>query len=268
VTRLSVTAITSEGKVREHNEDCLGVGDWVRQRPMVRPVLLSMDVWEPVVCLVADGIGGHTHGETASRMAVARMLTKAPEMVTQEDVFRVLVETNVSFYDLMAANSDLRGMGTTVAGVVVLPEQVIGFNVGDSRIYRVRNEYLQILSEDDIFNFSFFSTSERTGLTSHSITQSIGGTIEIFDVKPHMWSRMLNNSERFLICSDGLTDMLDQDDMEACIVGDSEVAVSTLHSQALARGGHDNISIILVDVVGTRKVGIQGGALLGENNER
>ncbi|GAB6037552.1 serine/threonine-protein phosphatase [Fundidesulfovibrio butyratiphilus] len=248
MTRLTAAGITCAGKVRKRNEDCIGMGDFLRQRPMRGPVVLQLGVWEPLACLVADGIGGHAHGETASRLSVSRILTEALSGADEEAVSKILTAANDCLYDLMLANPEFRGMGATVAGIVVHQEKLIGFNVGDSRIYRVRHGYMQLLSTDDTVGFSQASTAERTGLASHVITQSLGGMPERTEVVAHVWSRPLEGSERFLLCTDGLTDMLDQDTMEACLTDDAESTVSALHEQALAQGGHDNVSLVLLDV--------------------
>lgn len=248
MTQITVAGITSAGKVRSHNEDCLGLSDWIRQRPMTGPVQLSMCVGEPVLFVVADGMGGHAHGETASRMAVTRLLAQSPALSSEQAVVQAIQETNAAMYELMATDAMFRGMGTTLAGVVVCPEKIIGFNVGDSRIYQFRHGYMQLLSVDDTVDFPYALTTERTGLASHAITQSIGGASEPTDVTPHVWSHPLEGSQRFLLCTDGLTDMLDQDAMEASHSGDIKTAISALHEQALAQGGHDNVSVLILDV--------------------
>lgn len=249
MARVTAVGLTGAGRVRSRNEDCLGLSEWVRQRPMVTPIQLSMEVREPSLFVVADGMGGHAHGDAASLMAVTRLMGKSQTLTDEDSVIAAIKDVNDAVFDLMKANVAFRGMGTTLAGITILSDKIIGFNIGDSRVYRFNHNYLQLLSADDTNSFLHTSTEERTGVNSHSLMQSIGGASERTDIFPHSWSRPLNSPERFLLCTDGLTDMLDQGDMEDANEVDANKTILSLHEKALFKGGYDNISVIIVDVL-------------------
>jgi serine/threonine protein phosphatase PrpC len=138
----------------------------------------------------------------------------------------------------MAAEPMFIGMGTTVVGLLLAADRVIWFNVGDSRLYRCGNGALQQISVDDV------PPGERTGM----ITQSLGGSFAFTPVEPHIGSDALAIPSRWLLCSDGLTDMLGFKEIARCIEADDEEAAQDLIQAALAAGGHDNISLIIVSV--------------------
>jgi protein phosphatase len=138
-------------------------------------------------------------------------------------------------------------MGTTIAGVAVGEEQIVYFNVGDSRVYRHSGRELFILSHDDVP----LGTGSRTSRLSHQITQSLGGRTAKTPIVPHVGTTSaLNAEDTLLICSDGLTDMVpdqlvnstiaEEQDLERCVRG--------LLRLALDAGGRDNISIIVARV--------------------
>jgi PPM family protein phosphatase len=94
-----------------------------------------------------------------------------------------------------------------------------------------------------------YDVSTRTGLTSHVVTQCLGGTSTFTEITPHIASRPLVSGSIFLLCSDGLTDMLDQDEIEDCIDQEIEIFVDKLFKKALASGGHDNVSICVLKLL-------------------
>jgi serine/threonine protein phosphatase PrpC len=147
-----------------------------------------------------------------------------------------LADINADLYRSMRAAPYLAGMGTTVAGLLLTPGTAVWFNVGDSRVYRQCRGKFEQLSTDDV------PPGPRTGM----ITQTLGGSSIFLPISPHVGEDDLVLPSRWLLCSDGLSDMLD--DMEiAGLIGDSpEKAVRALFAAAMDAGGMDNISMILV----------------------
>ena len=138
----------------------------------------------------------------------------------------------------MRADHSLLGMGTTVAGLMLAPGRAVWFNVGDSRLYRCRDGRIEQLSVDDV------PPGPRSGL----ITQTLGGAPVFVPIAPHIGGQELMLPSRFLLCSDGLTDMLPDDEIERALAESDEDAVRALFAAAMQAGGVDNISVIVVSV--------------------
>jgi serine/threonine protein phosphatase PrpC len=127
-------------------------------------------------------------------------------------------------------------MGTTVVGLLLSATRAVWFNVGDSRIYRHRGGRLEQLSVDDV------PSGPRSGL----ITQTLGGSPGFLPMAPHIGEEDLVLPSRWLLCSDGLTDMLGDAEIERALAASDEDALRALFTAAMQAGGADNISIVLV----------------------
>lgn len=237
---LEVVALTHPGLMRAQNEDAVAVGDWCGPGAMTAPRAARLDLREPAVCLVADGLGGQAGGEVASALAVAR-LSADPAGLSAPDGIRAAVQSaHAEQLARMAADPALTGMGSTVVGVVAHGNRGRVFNVGDSRAYRWEGGYLGQVSVDDSLT--------KPGL-SHVVTQSLGGGPHLPPPVPHVLDVELHAGDCYLLCSDGLTDYASLDDLEDCLAeDDSAVAVSRLLEAALAGGGGDNVTVLLINV--------------------
>ena len=235
---IDVTAFTHQGLVRENNQDSITVAGWVSDIAMPGLRRSRHELDEPLICAVADGLGGHSAGEVASLYAVKQLAAHSCNE-GEAGVAAVLAAINAELYQTMAAEPSFIGMGTTVVGLLLTSERVIWFNIGDSRLYRYGEGALRQISIDDI------PLGERTGI----ITQSLGGSFGFVAVAPHIGSDVLAVPSRWLLCSDGLTDMLaDTEIARRMAAGNDEEAAQELIQAALTAGGHDNISIIIVSV--------------------
>ena len=242
--QLVATALTHPGAVRDHNEDTVGIADWAASGAMAAPVTLTREIGEPVVCLVADGLGGHAAGEVASRHAAERLLGAAARATDEGAVAALLHEVNAELFDLMRTRPELAGMGTTVAGVSVRPSGLIVFNVGDSRVYRVEDGALVQLSTDDTPGPKL--PDGRTAMVAASrITQCLGGYDDV-GIAPHTLAEPVTGPGRYLICSDGLSDLLAREAIESRLRAHDGATVRALFEAAMERGGRDNISIVLL----------------------
>lgn len=239
---LEVTAVTHRGKVRSHNEDSIVVGNRICDDSMEAPRQSVHDVTGATLVLVADGLGGHVGGREASRRAADAMVRLIPGDRDTEpaEVGAVLRAANREVFDAAAANPALRGMGTTVAGLVVTSGRTIWFNVGDSRVYSVRREYLRQLSVDDV--------PAGQGEGGHGITQALGGADAYLEISPHVGSEPTGPRRRYLICSDGLTDVVPLEAIERALKDDDLGLASRLLDSALAAGAPDNVSIVLASI--------------------
>jgi protein phosphatase len=249
MSSIKIAFISHRGKVREANEDCIGVVDALTLSDLGSVHLMESRPEAPSIVMVADGLGGHVGGRFASGFVSRRLLALARDLKDGDDLGAAINATNKALYDEMAANPDFSRMGATIAGVLLSPDCLYGFNVGDSRIYElVPGPYLRLLSIDDVPKTPDYDVSARTGQTSHVVTQCLGGTSRITDVEPHIVARPIVSGSVFLMCSDGLTDMLDQDAIEDCIDADIAVFARRLFDQAMAAGGVDNISICVLEI--------------------
>ena len=248
MVQLSATAFTHQGAVRENNEDTIAFGTWVRSAPMTAPERLEHEIADgaALVALVADGMGGHAAGEVASRVAAERLVEHAARTVDAVSLAGLLHEVNGELFELMRQQPGLAGMGTTVAGVVVLPAACLVFNVGDSRVYRSDAAGLVQLSTDDTPGPKL-ADGRTAAIPSHLITQTLGGDFQD-EIVPHVLHEPLDQPRRYLICSDGLSDLVSREEIEALIGDDPAASVTALFEAAMARGGRDNVSLILLEV--------------------
>ena len=232
-----ITAFTHRGRVRDQNEDTIAVGDWVSVVDMPGPEQTRHELGTPLACVIADGMGGHNAGEVASRYVVRRLAGEPEELIDMRRAAQTLRAIDSELYRAMAADPDLRGMGTTVVGLVLAP-RLVWFNVGDSRLYRCEAGGLVQMSIDDV------PPGPRSGL----LTQTLGGSFVQSEISPHAGEEPLNAADRFLLCSDGLTDMLASAEIEACMKHADFDAASMLFERAMRAGGADNVSIVIASV--------------------
>jgi serine/threonine protein phosphatase PrpC len=240
---LTATAFTHVGAVRGHNEDTVAVGDWVMSQRMERPMALQRIVETPMVCLVADGLGGHAAGDVASRFVAERLSERAAEAADAAALAGLLRSVDEALFAMMRNRPALEGMGTTVAGLHVAPAALHVFNVGDSRVYRIEAGGVTQLSTDDTPGRKL-ADGRTAAYTTALLSQSLGGWHDPDGITPHVLEEPVEG--RYLICSDGLTDLVDPEAIAAHIGDDDAASVTALFEAAMAAGGDDNVSILLV----------------------
>ena len=238
-----VTVFTHQGLHRDHNEDTVAEGCWIRNAPMEHPRQTTHLLNGSFFCLVADGMGGQAAGGEASRFAVSRLVSATDQTSGEDGIVALLRQVNREIFDAMREDPRRLGMGTTIAGLLVAHDAITWFNLGDSRIYRYRDGFLRQLSIHDVPSHD----ADRRK-RSHRVTQALGGAEDFVDVAPHTGIDPLIVGWRYLLCSDGLADELDLDDVEAAICDDDLATVQTLFERAMQGGGRDNISILLVRI--------------------
>ena len=249
---IAVTALSHAGLVRDHNEDSLVVGPWTLSATETEtPQTLVFPLGTPLVVAVADGLGGHPSGEVASALVVRHLAQVGPLLDSEETIRDELTACNRAVYAAADRDRELTMMGTTVAGVVITPDHAYTFNVGDSRVYVVAAEQLRQVSVDD-------SPALVNGRRSTAIvTQTLGGNSEFTDIEPHIAGTPLDEDTLYLICSDGLTDLV-PDEVLGSVLTENEDgrAAFELWKAAMAAGGADNITLAVVRL-GTRDVSEQ-----------
>ena len=233
-------AATHVGHVRQGNEDSY--------------------VAEGMVYAVADGMGGHSAGEVASAIAASTLRDRLVGGVPVVNLLEaVVVEANSAIFQAAHGNSAQRGMGTTLTGLVLLdpedgPMRIGVANVGDSRTYVVRGGRLSRVSLDHSYVQELVSTGHiseqeaRHHPRRNIVTRALG--IEP-SVRVDTWVLPMVKGDRFMMCSDGLVDEIDDDAIAAILNAhdDPGAAAQALVDAANAHGGHDNTTVVVVDVL-------------------
>lgn len=247
--RLQVGWKTDPGCVREINEDSMRV---------VRPADISDLASHGVLAVVCDGMGGHEAGEIASRLALEAFLRCAAN--ADRDPGALLVRCveagNTAVFDAAQRDARLAGMGTTCTGLLVRGGVAWCAHVGDSRCYMVRNGEIFLMTEDhsavmELVRRGVISRDEaRHHPDKNVISRALGSQKR---VAVSSWPRpmALRPGDRFLVCSDGLYDLVE--DHELCqVLGshDAQAACETLVLMARDRGGFDNISVAVLSLPG------------------
>jgi protein phosphatase len=235
-----VWATTNVGLVRSRNEDSCCVGHWLCNG--------GDGNWSGQLdcalgwAVVADGMGGHDAGEAASESVIRTIIGLARDACSELDVARMLETVNERIYREMYDGHGRPAMGSTVVGVIFREQQAIIFNVGDSRLYVAEGGELKQESIDD----TIIRTVENRQIKTHALTQSLGGSYSRISVTPHIKTIPLKNGAGLVLCSDGLTDMLSDDEIAANLARRQPDPAQSLVSAALDAGGSDNITVVVV----------------------
>ena len=226
---------TDVGCQRERNEDSL----------IVRPPLF----------VVADGMGGHAAGDVASEVAVNTMASLAPT-IPDVDLLGRAVESANHAVITEAKKAGCEGMGTTMTACVVQDDKIAIAHVGDSRAYLLHAGKLQQLTRDhswvaDMVEQGKLTEEEARVHPNRSvITRALGSDPHM---QPDLYEVTASEGDRLLLCSDGLTGMVEDGDIQAMLarIRDPQRCAAALVNEAIANGGADNITVIVADIAGT-----------------
>jgi len=237
---IAVSALSHIGLVRDHHEDSLVAGPWTLCATVTEsPQTLVFPLGAPLVVAVADGLGGHPGGEVASAMVARRLAQIGPFLDTEDRVRQALSACDREVHAAAAREPALTAMGTTIAGVVVTPDQVLAFNVGDSRVYAAGPGGVHQLSTDDRLS--------GEDLPPGIVTQALGGIDVLAASGPHLVTSPLSEDTSYLICTDGLTDSVPDEVLNQTLRQHQDgQAVFALWKAAMEAGGPDKITIALV----------------------
>jgi serine/threonine protein phosphatase PrpC len=243
VKYVSVSALSHHGRLRDHNEDSVVVGPWTTCASVTaNPQTFVFAVGTPLLVAVADGLGGHPSGDLASSLVVQE-LARIGRFVGDERALDVAVDAcnRLVHYEAGRELAHM-GMGTTVAGLALVEDSALVFNVGDSRVYGLDDSGLTLLSVDD-------SPPLAPG-QKHTVivTQTIGGYATTA-LNTHISSHAVSADSRFLVCTDGLSDVVDED-VIASLAAEYRggEAVGELWRAAMEAGGPDNITVAIVEL--------------------
>ena len=231
---LVVGAASDVGRVRDHNEDAFLVDDQLG------------------LFAVADGMGGHQAGEVASATALEALRAA---VTSGEGIRDAVTSANDAVYEKSTTDDRLRGMGTTLtAGTLAAGDTLLLGHVGDSRAYVLRDHQLERLTTDHSLVEELIQAGELTEAQAEHdprrsmITRALGiepsVDVDLYPIDVH-------DGDRLLLCSDGLTGMVGEDEIEAVLTQerDPTQAAHRLIDDANAAGGIDNITVLIVDLV-------------------
>jgi len=249
MSRLRMAAATDTGYLRVTNQDV---------------ALATSDL-----AAVADGMGGHLGGEVAARIAVEQLLEAYRQDRTTDGLLAAVREANAAVYRRSKSDRSVRGMGTTLTAAAFIGDEPDGtlrlalVNVGDSRAYLVngRERGIHKLTDDHSVVEEMVRSGELTPEEAavhphrHILTRVLG--VEPV-VEPDCWELDLEPGSRLLLCSDGLTNELDEQDIAKVLLdeADTDKAAEQLVQLALQRGGIDNVTVVVLDVLAGESEGV------------
>lgn len=246
--KVVIAGCTDTGMRRQLNEDHIGFDQ------------------ELGIAVLADGMGGHQSGEIASHMAVESVLDTLRKLVNPtssgsitgsqllEHVSNTISYSNTEIFEAAESLEEHKGMGTTLVAALIQDEQIYAGHVGDSRLYLYRDSTLKRITKDhslvqDLIDRGFYTEEEaRKANVGHIVTRALG-TKE--DVEVDTVQHDLKPNDVFLLCSDGLSDMVDDWRIEEILnerEDDLESTAQLLIDTANRNGGKDNVSVILMHV--------------------
>ncbi len=225
-------ARTDVGCVREHNED-----SFIAATPLF---------------VVADGMGGHEAGEVASEIAIRTMLEKAPNSPDGDALANAVKCANAAIIAGAANGTGRPGMGTTMTAAQIFDDQLLIAQVGDSRAYLLHEGTLQRVTRDhslvaDLVEQGRITEEEARVHPQRSvITRALGSDL---NVEPDIYILRVSQGDRLLLCSDGLSSMVMDSTIAAILRSndDPQSCCDALIREALAAGGLDNVTCVVVD---------------------
>lgn len=228
---------TDIGCVREQNEDSLIVS--------------------PPLFVVADGMGGHAAGEIASEIAVRTVSELAPDNADTEALSKAVVQANRNIINAPLSGKGREGMGTTCTAAILDGTHLAIAQVGDSRAYLLHNGRLSQITRDHSLVANMVEAGQLTPDEARIhpnrsvITRALGNDPA---TTPDLYEINVEEGDRLLLCTDGLSTMLEDDEIQAVMnrLPDPQQCASMLVSGALVAGGLDNVTVIIVNITGTR----------------
>ncbi len=241
-------AATDVGSVRDNNEDNL---------VFIRPYDKEKRRDKGCLALVADGMGGHSNGEVASHMATELIPRNYfdSRLGVLEALKQAFEKSNKAIYQKASKSDSSKSMGTTCTAVVLLQDRVYLGHVGDSRAYLLKGNKLKQLSSDHTYvqhllDKGMISRDEALSHPQRNIITSAIGTNTKLHADYGLQDVKFETGDKLLLCSDGLYEYLSPEELKQ-IIGQYSLndAAQSLIQMAKKRGGHDNISVLIVEAV-------------------
>ncbi|MEZ4702029.1 MAG: Stp1/IreP family PP2C-type Ser/Thr phosphatase [Rhodothermales bacterium] len=243
-TNIAFGASTHVGRVRSENQDAYGCF----------PEHASNGHGDRLF-IVADGMGGHAGGKEASRIAIDEVpgaFFDARGKSAHDRLRAAFITANERIYTKAHSEEGFERMGTTCTALAVIEGQICIAHVGDTRAYRITNDTIEQLTNDH----TLVEEMRREGVITadearvhprrNTLTRALGVEpsleVDVYDVGG------LNANDRFLLCSDGLAAVTSEELMQIVLAGDPQQATEKLVAMANERGGHDNVTVVIIHV--------------------
>jgi serine/threonine protein phosphatase PrpC len=252
-SKIRCVGVTDTGKVREHNEDTIATDGDIG------------------LLVLADGMGGYNAGEVASGIAVKTVLNLIREQVEREDLTVLdkdtgmtrpsiilrdaIVRANKIIYQTARSQPQCEGMGTTIVAALFFDNRVSIAHVGDSRMYRLRSDRFEQVTMDhsllqELVDRGFYSAEEaQRAANKNYVTRALGVEPNV-DVE--LQEAIVHKGDVYVLCSDGLSDMVEDDDIHLTISTFSanlDTVAKQLIQLANDNGGRDNVSAVMAQVL-------------------
>lgn len=245
---LHVIVLSDMGNVRTNNED-MGMFFKVADDNVIRE--------KGYLLIVADGMGGHQAGEVASRMAgdiISREYFKQPgNGGVEKNLAKAFSLANKNIFEKARSQKTYNGMGTTCTALVVIDKTVYYAHVGDSRAYMQKGNSIVQITEDhtyvqELVNTGDITAEEAATHPKRNILTNAMGTKPELRIDTGKCAFLLEGNDKLLICSDGLYDYLSNEELKEILQKEGlKNAAGFMIDQAKARGGHDNITVVLAE---------------------
>lgn len=259
MTKIKFAVRSETGKVRKNNEDnffCNGI--FMTEAEREKPFFMNGIAEVPCVFAVCDGMGGEDCGELASLLTVKTLAEHSNKILHGDynDVEEFVKDANSKLMKIMHERNIMTG--TTLALVTVSKNYFTLYNLGDSRIYRLNNQTLILSTDDHTVTYDLIRAGQldprkaKTHQYRNFLTRFVGCGNDENKIAPDVFGLLdLNENKRILICSDGLTDMLNHSELASIMNCYDEIsdAVNALVDAALFKGGIDNITCIIWEVI-------------------
>lgn len=238
---MNAYALTDVGRQRNMNQDYVF--------STVKPVGNL-----PNLFIVADGMGGHKAGDLASKFSVNTFIDCVKNSVSSKPVqimSDAINHTNEELLKLASTSEDYRGMGTTFVVAVIYGRSMYVANIGDSRLYLADRELKQVTRDhsyvEEMVQMGTLNREDaRTNEYKNVITRALGGAENVI---PDFFEIEIEDNSRILMCTDGLTNMVTDKEIESVMSGQDDIMnkADKLVMMANQNGGKDNISVIIIE---------------------
>jgi PPM family protein phosphatase len=253
--KMHCVAMSDTGKVREHNEDTIGFDNDIG------------------LLVLADGMGGYNAGEVASGIAVKTIVNLVREAIAREDLAGADKESGLARPSIILRDAIYRankiihqtsktqpqceGMGTTIVACLFYDNKVSTAHVGDSRLYRLRNDKFEQMTMDhsllqELVDRGFYSPEEAQRATNKNYVTRALGVEPTVEVEIH--EEPVHKGDYYMLCSDGLSDMVEDEDIHLTIStfnANLDTVAKQLTQLANDNGGRDNVSVVMAHVLDT-----------------
>ena len=249
---IKAVVVSDLGNIRTNNED-MGLFFKIADENLLRE--------KGYMLIVADGMGGHNAGEVASRMAtdiICREYYNQSNSSVEKNLEKALSLANKTIFEKASSQPAFQGMGTTCTVLVVIDQDVYYAHVGDSRAYIQKNGSIMQITEDHTYvqqlvNSGDITVAEAAVHPKRNILTNAMGTKAELRIDTGKCKYSFENNDRLLLCSDGLYDYLNDEELNKILIENNmKNAATAMVAEAKARGGHDNITVVLAERKNTK----------------